>query len=128
MRPKLRINVPPPSSAPPDTLSGWPPSDLEPSRERLQAWLELFLSLGKWHEVDECEGFLFETIADPAERHDALLRSGDRWWRQRNDAARARLRYRQALDVDPLSERANARLRAVAHELGRRRVQPFRPA
>ncbi len=99
-----------------------------PSRSRLEEWLKLFVSVGRWEQVDECERFLFDSMSDPQELHEALLRSGDRWWRRKDDLTRARLRYREAIGVDTRSERANARLRAVAHELGQRRVQPFQPA
>lgn len=127
VEPKLRINVrhEPPVS---DTLSEWPPSNMKRSRERLEEWLRLFVAIEQWERVEECEGLLFAVIAVPRERHDALIQSGDRWWRVRGDLARARNRYRQAVESDRLSERAQARLRAVAHELGRRRIQPFRPA
>jgi hypothetical protein len=125
--PKMRINVPS-DDAPPQTLSEWPPSNMKPSRERLEEWLKLFISVERWDQVEECERYLFHSIGNPQDLHDALVRSGDRWWRNRDDLGRARLRYREALQADPHSERAAARMRAVGHELGRRRVQPFRPA
>ena len=127
MRPVIRINAPANGPAP-DTLSNWPPSDMAPSRERLEAWLKLFVTMEKWVQVDECERLLFDAIPDAATRVRELLRSGDRWWRQLDDLAKARLRYREAAAIDPLSDQAQTRLRAIAHELGRRRIQPFRPA
>lgn len=127
VEPKLRINVP--SERPiSDTLSEWPPSNMVRSRERLEDWLRLFVQIERWEQVEACERLLFEAIDNPSERHQALIQSGDRWWRARGDLARARNRYREAVACDRLSERAQARLRAIAHELGRRRIQPFRPA
>jgi hypothetical protein len=127
VRPLLRINDPQPGS-PPDTLSDWPPSNMKPSRERLEEQLTLFIAMENWLQVDECERLLFETIRDPATRVHELLKSGDRWWRRKDDLSRARWRYREATMIDPLSEQAAARLRAIGHETGRRRIQPFRPA
>ncbi len=125
MEPKLRISA---STDIPDTLSDWPPSPLRPSRDKLEDWIRLFTAIGRWDRVDECERALFRSLRDPRELHDALLRSGDRWWRNKGDMGRARVRYREALETDRRSERALARLRAIGHEIARRRVQPFRPA
>ncbi len=123
--PVLEINAA--TADDPETLSDWPPSNMKPSRERLVEWLRLFESLGRWDQVEECERYLFAAIPDVLERRDALIQSGDRWWRRKGDLARARIRYREAVLLDRFSERAHARLRSIAHELGQRRVQPFRP-
>ena len=71
----------------------------------------------RWDELAEVEEALFTAIADDAIALQlALLRSGDRWWRRAGETDMAWRRYDEATTRFPESERAKARMRALARK------------
>jgi hypothetical protein len=116
----------------PPTLRSWPPPPRKwaaASFAFLNDRLATAVDEGRWDDVEGLELQLFALLDDDRfARRDALLASGDRWWRKAGDLPRARVRYRDALKCDSISDRAKVRLRAIAHEIARRRIQPYRPA
>jgi tetratricopeptide (TPR) repeat protein len=80
----------------------------------LEELVTLHAEWNEWDSVERVEEDLFAAIADRDDLVRELLRAGDRWWRRAGDPARAESRYLAALELDPIHESTQARLRALA--------------
>jgi tetratricopeptide (TPR) repeat protein len=94
----------------------------------LRGMIELFAAHAQWRKVAGLEEQLFTALDDDAQRCVELVASGDRWLKDADAPARARVRYGRALHANPDSNAARRRLASLADVADVANVTPEAPA